>query len=152
MLVYPQTIEFSRNCHRQIGLFLLVEALAPSPSEHESVLGNAYCGYAILQIVGLHNTIWVYRVVPLSQVVYPYSEDDQHLLSLSKVPSFQIGAFDTLDTSLSSVIVTPRTLLASFSKQAAFQSRQLFKTHLIKILFCRLMKQNIMLMFLLELF
>ena len=117
MLVYPQTIEFSRNCHRQIGLFLLVEALAPSPSEHESVLGNAYCGYAIFQITGLHNTIWVYRVVPLSQVVYPYSEDDQHLLSLSKVPSFQIGVFDTLDTSLSSAIVIPRTQLASFSKQ-----------------------------------
>ena len=122
MLVYPQTIEFSRNCHRQIGLFLLVEALAPSPSEHECVLGNAYCGYAILQITGLHNTIWVYRVVPLSQVVYPCSEDDQHLLSLSKVPSFQIGVFDTLDTSPSSAIVIPRTQLASFSKQVTFQN------------------------------
>ena len=122
MLVYPQTIEFSRNCHRQIGLFLLVEALAPSPSEHESVLGNAYCGYAILQITGLHNIIWVYRAAPLAQAVYPYSEGDQRLLSLSKAPSFLTGAFDTMDTSLSSATVPPRTLLASFSKQAAFQN------------------------------
>ena len=41
----------------------LVEAPAPSPGEHSSVLGNAYCGYAILQTASLHNIIYVSRVV-----------------------------------------------------------------------------------------
>ena len=94
MLVYPQTLEFTRNCHRQIGFFLLVEAPAPIPSEHRSLLGNACCGYAILQIAGLHNAI-VACFALLFWTARLYSKGDPHWLSPSKDLSFPCGAFCT---------------------------------------------------------
>ena len=144
MLVYPQTIEFSRNCHRQIGLFLLVEALAPSPSEHESVLGNAYCGYAILPIAGLHNLSMVLALLLLGRTfilvqkaihISLYGKEILHLclqFTIFLIDIFLLGQ-------------QPRI----FGLQG-FYCRQLLNAKRIKMLFSRLMHKNIRLMILLE--
>ena len=91
MLVYPQTLEFTRNCHRQIGFFLLVEAPAPIPSEHRSLLGNACCGYAILQIAGLHNTIAACFAL-LFRTARLYSKGDDFSFRLDDLKGMNVTA------------------------------------------------------------
>ena len=89
------------HLHRMVErALLLVEAPAPSPCEHESVLENAYCGYAILQIAGLHNVIFLCPVLPLQRAL-PFLEADLHWLSRSQYLSPQIEASCTSSRPLS---------------------------------------------------